>query len=175
IDRADIGVRDAAGVGRFAVESGDGIGIVHHRGIHHFDRAAPSHLHVLGEIDLAHATLAELLDHVIAIGEHLADQIARWRRRTQRLSIVGTKLQVIGIFGGADGADLHAAAGAPSSPPPGRSTRNSLSPTMIREPWCSTIVPRAAIATPLRLWSSSSTKSASSERTVACCALMDGS
>src|SRR5207248_8999407 len=133
-------MRDAAGVRRFAVDSGDGVGIVHHRGIHHLDRAEPSHLYVLGEIDLAHATLAELLDHVIAIGDHLADQIACRPRRTQRLSIVGTKLHVIGIFGGADGADLHAAAGAPPPPPPpppappGSSTRNSLSPTMIREP-----------------------------------------
>src|SRR5439155_24694927 len=168
---ADVGVVDAAGVRGLAVEARDGVGIVHHRRIHHLDGAAPPHLDVLGEIDLTHAAFAQLLHDVVAIGNDLADQVARGRRRPQRLTIVGTELHVIGIFGGADRTDLHAGMGAAA----GSSTRSSLSPTMMREPCCSGIAPRAAMATPLRLGSATRTKSASSERTVACCALIEGS
>src|SRR5438552_15516736 len=137
----------SAGIRGLAVEARDGVGIMHHRRIHHLDRAAPPHLDVLGEIDLTHAAFAQLLHDVVAIGNDLADQVARGRRRPQRLPVVGTELHVVGIFGGADRTDLHAGMGAAA----GSSTRRSLSPTMMRDPCCSGMAPRAAIATPLRL------------------------
>src|SRR5438270_8014778 len=177
---------DAAGVRGLAIEARHGVGIVHHCWIHHLDGAAPAHLHVFGEIDLTHSAFAELLQDVVAVRDDLTHEIARRRSGSQRLSVVGAELHVIGILGRAHGADLHnsAAPAAPAAPAasaspaapaaPGSSTRSSLSPTMMREPCCSAMAPRAAIATPLRLWSSTRTKSASSERTVACCALIEG-
>src|ERR1700752_2304146 len=175
VDGADVGVRDAAGVRGFAIEPRDRVGIVHHRRVHHLDRAAPPHLHVLGQIHLAHAAFTELLHDVIAVRPTLPHESVRRRRGAQRLAIVGTELHIVGVLGGADGTDLHAAAPPSGAALPGSSTRSSLSPIMMREPWRSSMAPRAATATPLRLWSSTSTKSASSERTVACCALIDGS
>src|SRR5437016_6736585 len=170
---------DAAGVRRLAIEAGHGVGIVHHRGIHHLDGAATAHLDMLGEIDLTHSSFPELFHDVIAVRDDLTHEIARRRGGSQRLPVIGTELHVIGVFGGTDGADLHARIGPPPVPPPssppGSSIRSSLSPTMMREPCCNVMAPRAAIATPLRLWSSTSTKSASSDRTVACCALIEGS
>src|SRR5712664_56662 len=170
-------MRDAAGVRRLAIEARHGVGIVHHRRIHHLDGAAPAHLHVFAEIDLTHSSFTELLHDVIAVRYGLAHEVARRPGGSQRLPVIGAELHVIGVFGGADGADFHAAivSPPPPPPPPGSSMRSSLSPTMMREPCCSVIAPRAAIATPLRLWSSIRTKSASSERTVACCALIEGS
>src|SRR2546429_3818533 len=143
VDRADVGMVDAAGVRCLPVETRDGIGIVYHRGVHHLDGAAPSHLHMFGEVDLTHAALAEFLDDVVAISDDLTDEIIRRRRGSQRLPIVRTELHVSGVPGGANGADLHAET---TAPPPGSSMRRSLSPTMMREPCCSGITPRAAMA-----------------------------
>src|SRR4029077_7127629 len=131
------------------------VGIVDHRGVHHLNRAAAPHLHVLGQVDLAHAALAELLHDVVPVGDHLTDQIRRGPRGAKGLSVVGTEPHVVGVLGRADGTDLHV----------GISMRSSLSPTRTRELWPSGTSPRAAIATPLRLLASTTTKSASSERT----------
>src|SRR5205823_2798707 len=84
---------------------------------------------VLGEVHLPHAPLAELADDVIAVGQHLADQVGAGRRRAQRLAVLRTEAHVVGVLGRADGADLHW----------GSSTRRSLSPTRTRELWRSGI------------------------------------
>ena len=81
VDRGDVRVLDPARVRRFAIEAADRV-----------RRRAPSpgcitliallppHLHVLGEIHLAHAAFADAANHVVAIGEDGADEIApRWR------------------------------------------------------------------------------------------------
>src|SRR5256885_8651912 len=52
---------------------------------HHLDGAAPAHLHMLGQVHLAHPALAQLPEHVVAIGDDLADQVAGGRRGPQRL------------------------------------------------------------------------------------------
>src|SRR2546423_13862264 len=156
---------EASDVSGLQIGARDGVGVVQHGRAHHFDRALAPHLHVLGEVHLSHAPLAELADDVIAIGQHLSDEVGPGRRRAQRLAVFRTKAHLVGVFGRADGTDLHA----------GSSTRRSLSPTRTRELWRSGMSPRAARATPLRAAGSTTTKSASSERTTACRALIDGS
>ena len=165
VDGADVGVRDAAGVRRLAIEAGHCLRIVHHGRIHHLDGAAAAHLHVLGEVHLAHASLAQLLHYVIAVGQHLTHEILRRPRRAQRLPVIRTESQVVAVLGPTDGADLHA----------GISIRSSLSPTRMRDWSRSAMSPRAASAIPLRLLASRTTKSASSDRTRAWRALMAGS
>src|SRR5216117_1659235 len=165
VDGADMSVRDAAGIRRLAIETGHRFGIVHHGRVHHLDGTTAPHLHVLGEVHLAHAALAQFLHYVVAVGQHLAHEIVRRPRRAQRLPIVRAESHVIAVLGRTDGADLHV----------GISICSSLSPTRIRDWSRSTMSPRAASAIPLRLLASTTTKSASSERTRACRALIDGS
>src|SRR2546422_4319364 len=110
-------------------------------------------------------SLTQLLHHVIAVGDHLAHQAGRGRGGAQRRAIVLAEPDVVRILGRADGADLHV----------GSSMRSSLSPTRMRDRCRSGMSPRAANAIPFRLPSSRTTKSASSERTTACWALIDGS
>src|SRR5205807_7884080 len=112
-----------------------------------------------------HAPFAQLLHHMVAVGDHLADEVGRGRSGAQRSAVVLAELDVVRILGRADGADLH----------DGSSTRSSLSPTRMRDWWRTGMSPRAASATPFRLPASSTTKSASSERMRACCPLIDGS
>src|SRR3989454_550269 len=110
----------------------------------------PSHLFVLGQVLLPHPAFAQLVEHVIAVGDDLAHQIVRRRGGPQRLPVVGAEPHVVGILGRANGADLHA----------GISMRSSLSPTRTREAFRSGMSPRAASAMPLRLFASTTTKSA---------------
>src|SRR2546422_10185199 len=90
---------------------------------HHLDGTTAPHLHVLGEVHLAHAALAQFLHYVIAVGQHLAHEIVRRPRRAQRLPIVRAESHVIAVLGRTDGADLHVAI----------SICSSLSPTRIRD------------------------------------------
>src|SRR5213593_1872117 len=108
IDGTDVGVRDAAGVRGLAVEAGHRLRIVHHGGVHHLDGAAAPHLHMLGEVDLPHASLAQLLHDVVAVGKHLAHEILCRARRAQGLPVVRAESHLVAILGGTDGADLHA-------------------------------------------------------------------
>ena len=123
VDGADVSVRDAAGIRRLAIEAGHRFGIVHHGRVHHLDGTTAPHLHVLGEVHLAHAALAQFLHYVIAVGQHLAHEIVRRPRRAQRLPIVRAESHVIAVLGRTDGADLHVAI----------SICSSLSPTRIRD------------------------------------------
>src|SRR4029077_9384971 len=155
VNGADVNVRDAAGVGRLAIEAGHGFRVVHQGRVHHLDGTAASHLHVLGQVHLAHASLAQLLHYVIPVGQHLAYEIVGRPRRAQGLPVVGAEPHLVAILGRTHGADLHVAI----------SIRSSLSPTRMRDWLRSAMSPRAASATPLRLLASTTTKSASSERT----------
>src|SRR5439155_9526994 len=165
VDGTDVGVRDAARVRGLAVEAGDGLRVVYHGGVHHLDGTPAPHLHVLGEVHLAHSSLAQLFHNVIAVGQDLAHEIVRRPRRAQGLPVARTESYVVAILRRTDGADLHA----------GISIRSSLSPTRMRDWSRSAMSPRAASAMPLRLLASTTTKSASSERTTAWRALIDGS
>ena len=75
VDRRDVRMGDPARVRRFAIEAADRVDVLHHAGVHHLQRALAPHLHMLGEIHLAHAAFAELLQNVIALGDDRADEI----------------------------------------------------------------------------------------------------
>src|SRR6185437_7926552 len=165
VDGTDVGVRDAAGVRCLAIEAGHRFGVVDHGGVHHLDGAAASHLHMLGEVHLPHAPLTQLFHDVVAVGQHLAHEILRRPRRAQGLPVVRAEPHIVAILGRTHRADLHV----------GISIRSNLSPTRMRDWSRSAMSPRAARAMPLRLLASTTTKSASSERTRAWRALIDGS
>src|SRR5207249_12169101 len=138
---------------------------VHLVWLHHLDAAPTAPRHVLGEVHLAHSSLAQLFHKVIAVGQGLGHRIVRRPRRAQGMPVARTESYVVAILRRTDGADLHA----------GISIFSSLSPTRMRDWSRSAMSPRAASAMPLRLLASTTTKSASSERTRAWRALIDGS
>src|SRR5258708_16563646 len=145
---------------------GSRVDVVDHAGIHHFPRALPPHLHVLGEIHLTHPAFAELFDDVIAVGDDRADQVrARSALGTQSASVAWTEPLVGRVLRRADRADLERARHTFSN-------RRTWSPTRIRSPRLSERSPRTAIATPLRLPASRTKNSLSSDRTSACLPLI---
>jgi len=97
--------------------------VVNHGLGHDLDGALPAHLHVFAQVHRAHAAFAQLLDDVVPVGNHAADQVAT-RRRPERGTVVGAELGVVRPLGAARRAGLH-----------GISTRINLSPTSNREPF----------------------------------------
>src|SRR5690606_20984907 len=156
IDAADVRVREPRRVARLAIEARDRVGIGVHPRMHHLERALAAHLHVLGQVDGAHPAFAELLDHVVAIGDHLAEEIARGAGRSQRRAVARADALAEGILGPAGRADFLFAHKL--------STRRVWSPIRIFWPAFTGRSPRTAIATPLRLPRSSTMNSRSSLR-----------
>ena len=58
---------------------------------------------------LAHAAFAELLEHVVAVGDDRADEVRAAALRAQRRAVARTEPLVGRILGAAGGADLHGA------------------------------------------------------------------
>src|SRR5690349_1972429 len=100
---------DPARIGRLTIEPADGVGVLHQRRIHHLERALAAHLHVFGEIDLAHPAFTELSEHVIAIGDDRADQITGGVLETKRRSVLWAEALVELILGSALRTDLWTA------------------------------------------------------------------
>ncbi len=80
VDLRDVRMVDSAGVGGLAIEPADGVRGERHVGAHHLHRALATHAHVLGEIDAAHAALAEHGEDLVSIGDDLSDQAIAGRR-----------------------------------------------------------------------------------------------
>src|ERR1043166_9276784 len=98
---------DAARVGGLAIEAADRVGVLHHARMHHLESALAAHLHVLGQVHLAHAAFAELAHHVIAVGDDRADEIRLAADRAQRRSVARTEPLARRIFGVAGRANLQ--------------------------------------------------------------------
>ena len=164
IDGADVRMADAARVRGLAIEAADGVRVAHRSGRHDLDGAAPAHLHMLGQVDLAHAAFAQLLGDVIALGDHLAHEVGAGRRLPERGAVADAEELVVAVFGAARRANPHPI-----------SARSIWSPTSRRAFGGTRRSPRTATATPFLLPASTSTKSASSLRTSACSALIEES
>ncbi len=117
---------ELARVGRLAIEPLDGVRVLAHARVHHLERALSLHLQVLGEVHRPHAALAELLHHVIAVGDHRARQVALGVLATERAPVARAESLRDRVFGAAGRADLDVAHKC--------STRSTRSPSSTRWP-----------------------------------------
>ena len=77
VDRRDVRVLDPARVRRLAIEAARSASAsCTMPGCITFIALLRAHLHVLGEIHLPHAAFAELAEHVVAVGDDRADEVA---------------------------------------------------------------------------------------------------
>src|SRR5687768_12865027 len=102
---------DARGVRGLAVEAAERVAVVEERASHDLHGAAPAHAHVLGEIDAAHAALAEQALDVVAVGDDLADEVVPGDGGAERGAVGGTEADVGGVLGAALRTELRAGAG----------------------------------------------------------------
>src|SRR5581483_11895454 len=106
VDGCHVGVIDAARVCCLAIEAAHHVDVPHHAGMHDLERAPPPHLHVLGEKDLPHAALAELLEHLIAVCDDGAYELVESEvRRPERRAVELTEARGLRILGPALRAD----------------------------------------------------------------------
>ena len=107
VDGADVGMVDPGRVGGLAVEPRDGVRIVRHGLRHHLDGALASHLHVLAEIDRAHAAFAQFLLDVIVAADDAAHEVGRAADVAEGRAVVGAELLIIRPLIATGRTDFH--------------------------------------------------------------------